>query len=346
MVAARHSGGPAVTSAIRRIVLAAALLAAAAATAAESLRFFQIGTGATAEPLFALGGVIANALSNPPGSRPCDKGGSCGVPGLVAVAKSTAGAVANLDALAEGRLDAALIGADAAFEAVHGQGAFKGRPLAHLRAVAMLAPESVQLVATRASGIHAVKDLAGKRVSFGDKGSRGLAYGRLLLAAHNIAERRVTLSYLPPRAAAEAMAAGTLDAMLVIDAIPSPPVASLARGTPVTIVPLAGTAMDKLRARLPYLQRGEVAPGAYEDVTAPVPTVAVGVTLLTTAAADPDLVRAVTTALWQPATRRLLADFGPRGRLLRPEPGELQRLGITLHPGAAEYYAKAGASEN
>jgi len=334
-----------VTPAIRRIALSAALTLAAAGAAAEDPRFFQIGTGPTAEALFPLGGLIANGLSNPPGSRPCDKGGSCGVPGLVAVAKSTAGAVANLDALAAGRLDAALVGTDAAYEAVRGLGAYKGRPAAGLRAIAMLAPDSVQLVVRRASGIRGIADLAGKRVSFGERDSRGVAYGRLLLGAYNLPERRLKLSYLAPRAAADALAAGTLDAMLALDGAPAPVVGALARTTAVTVLPLAGPEIDRLRMRHPFLEPAEIAAGTYEGVAAPIPVLAVGVALLTSAGEDADLVQAVTRALWQPATVSLLADNGPRGKLMQPDAAGLRRLGIRLHPGAAAYYATAAGDE-
>ena len=48
--------------------------------AAQDITFFRIGTGGTAGTYFPIGGLIANAISNPPGSRPCNDGGSCGVP--------------------------------------------------------------------------------------------------------------------------------------------------------------------------------------------------------------------------------------------------------------------------
>ena len=47
---------------------------------AQEMKFFKIGTGGTGGTYYPIGGLIANAISNPPGSRPCDKGGSCGVP--------------------------------------------------------------------------------------------------------------------------------------------------------------------------------------------------------------------------------------------------------------------------
>ena len=38
---------------------------------AQDITFFRIGTGGTAGTYFPIGGLIANAISNPPGSRPC-----------------------------------------------------------------------------------------------------------------------------------------------------------------------------------------------------------------------------------------------------------------------------------
>ena len=44
-------------------------------SAAQDIQFFSIGTGGTGATYYPLGGTIANAISNPPGSRPCDAGG-------------------------------------------------------------------------------------------------------------------------------------------------------------------------------------------------------------------------------------------------------------------------------
>ncbi|MGB1026806.1 MAG: C4-dicarboxylate ABC transporter substrate-binding protein, partial [Rhodospirillaceae bacterium] len=56
---------------------------------AQELLFKNIGTGRTSGAYFPVGGTIANIISNPPGSRACEDGGSCGVPGLIVVAQST-----------------------------------------------------------------------------------------------------------------------------------------------------------------------------------------------------------------------------------------------------------------
>ncbi len=73
---------------------------------AQDMTFFRIGTGGAGGTYYPIGGLIANAISNPPGSRACDKGGSCGVPGLVAIAVSTNASVANMNAIHAGQLDA------------------------------------------------------------------------------------------------------------------------------------------------------------------------------------------------------------------------------------------------
>src|SRR5258708_1262942 len=70
-----------------------------ARAASTDIRFFRIGTGAPSGTYFPLGGEMANALSNPPGSRDCAKGGACGVPGVIAVAQASQGSVENVEAV-------------------------------------------------------------------------------------------------------------------------------------------------------------------------------------------------------------------------------------------------------
>ena len=72
---------------------------------AQEMKFFRIGTGGAGGTYFPIGGLIANAISSPPGSRSCAKGGTCGVPGLIAIAVSTNASVANVNAIHAGHLE-------------------------------------------------------------------------------------------------------------------------------------------------------------------------------------------------------------------------------------------------
>lgn len=306
---------------------------------ADEPRFFQLGTGPTSETRFPIGGLIANALSNPPGSRECDRGGSCGVPGLVAVAKSTEGSAANVEALRLHRLDAALVHADIAFWAYHGIGPYKGRAAPNLRAIATLYPEYLHLVTRRDSGIRSVKDLKGKKVSLGEADSALSIHGRQILAAWGIADK-VRVAPMRTAAAAEALAAGQLDAFLALDGPPLAVIAELARNIAISLVPLDDGPAERLRAQNPYLVPGEIPADTYEGQLLPVRTLTIAVALLAPAEEDPALVRGVTRALWHPSTQKLLLQGNPRGRLVHLDATALPTMGIPLHPGAAAYYAE------
>lgn len=325
----------------RRALVLLLLLLHPLLAGAQDVRFFQLGTGPTGETRFPIGGLIANALSNPPGSRECERGGSCGVPGLVAVAKSTNGSAANVEALRTRRLDAALVHADIAYWANHGIGPYKGHLVPNLRGIAMVYAEPLHLVVRRDSGINSVKDLRGKRVSLGEPDSALASHGRLILGAWGLNEKQVRLSALRTSAAAEALAAGQLDAFLAMDGAPVAAVAELARTTPIAVLPLAGGEAERIRAQNPFLVEGEIPAGTYEGQDWPVATLAVGVALLTPAEEDEALVTGVTRALWHPSTQRLLAQGNPRGRLVRLDAAALPRMGIPLHAGAERFYEDA-----
>lgn len=327
-----------VWNSLARLVTALAVGAWAMAAHAQDTRFFQLGAGPTGETRFTVGALIASAVSNPPGSRPCERGGSCGVPGLLAVARSTAGSVANVDAIRTRRIDAALVHADIAYWAYHGTGIYAGKgAVENLRGVAMLYPESLHLVVRRDGGIRTVADLRGKRVSLGGRDSVSLIHGRRLLAAFGLRERQLRLKALDPGPAADAMAQGELDAFLVVDAPPVPAVADLARRVPIAVVPLAGPEVERLRAREPFLTPSAVPAGAYAGVDAAVPTLSVGMALVTGSEQPADLIEDLTRALWHPSTRRLLAEGFPRAGI-GPDASAIQRLGIPLHGGAAAAY--------
>ncbi len=46
-----------------------------------------------------MAGLLAQVISNPPGARTCAKGGNCGMEGLVAIAQSAHGSVANVNSI-------------------------------------------------------------------------------------------------------------------------------------------------------------------------------------------------------------------------------------------------------
>ncbi len=334
---------PRLWAAVTLIFLAASGLAAAPALAApQQVSFFRIGTGGTGETHFPVGGLLANAISNPPGSRACEEGGSCGVPGLIAVAQSTHGSVDNVRRVNDGRLEGALVQADVAYWAAQGSRLFAASGgLTNLRAVATLYSDNVHLVVRADAGITSVADLAGQRVSLGEEGSGTLFGAEDILAAYGLDREQVQPRYLSAGAAADALAAGEIDAFFVIDAQPVPSIAELAADVPVALVPLVSDAVTALRGTHPFFTKGVIAGGTYEGVADDIPTLSIPVVFVVRADLEPGLVDGIARALWHPTTQDLLRDGHPRGRPLDLR-ASLDRIGLPLHDGAAAYYREAG----
>ena len=308
------------------------------------VQFLQIGTGTTGGAYFPMGGLIASAISNPPGSRPCDRGGSCGVPGLIAVAKSTNGSVDNLRAIADGSLQMALSQADVAYWAYHGQGVFEDHGVMRdLRAIAMLYQEYFHLVVRADAGIASVEDLRGKRVSLGDEGSGTLTDTLSILAAYELTDADVEIYTLRPGPAADALVNNEIDAFFFIAGAPIPIVSSLTDAGIATLVPINGPQAVQLAETYPFLLQRDIPEGTYNGIGA-IPTLSVGATLVASARLPDDLVYGITRALWHPANRPLFERGHPGGAQMDPERA-LRGLGIPLHGGAANYYFDAGIME-
>jgi len=210
-----------------------------ASPSAQEAQFFRIGAAATSGTFFEVGGMIASAISKPAGSPPCERGGNCGVPGLVAVTQATQGSVENLRMVAAGQIESGIAQSDIVSWAYAGTGIFAAEgPMKRLRAIANLFPEYVQVVVHGDSAIRTLADLRGKRVSLGQMGSGTLADARVVLAAAGLTEKDMTAEYLRPGVAAANVSDGTLDGFFLIGGVPVPAIRELAATTPIRLVPI------------------------------------------------------------------------------------------------------------
>jgi uncharacterized protein len=326
----------------RRSVLAGAASGAVLSTPsfaarAQDITFFRILTGGTVGTYFPIGGLIATAISNPPGSRSCAEGGSCGVPGLVATSVASNGSVANAAAIGAGTAQSAFVQSDVAYWAYSGTGIYQGRPkLDTLRAIANLYPESIQLVARKGAGIKTVRDLRGKRVSLDESGSGTLVDARMILAAYGVAERDLKAVYLPAQQVGDSLKDGSIDAFFSVSGWPQSSVADLAVTVGIELVPIDGPEAAALMGEMKFLARDEIPNDAYKD-TAGVKTISVQALWLTSSKQPDDLIYKITEALWSPSTRRLLDSGHAKGRMIRFETA-MTGIGIPLHPGAERFY--------
>ncbi|WP_370151928.1 TAXI family TRAP transporter solute-binding subunit [Ferrovibrio sp.] len=299
--------------------------------------FFRILTGSAHTTAFPVGTLIAASISNPPGSRPCARGGSCGVPGLIAVALTSPGSVANIAAVANGSIESGFAQADLIASAYNGEGVyFRRAKQPNLRVIANLYPETVHLVVRRGSGIADLRDLIGKRVSMDRAGSGTRFNAEIILAAYGVRLNQVRLLEVDPGEAAELMASDELDAFFLISGQPAPTVADLTARRIADLVPLAGKQIDGALRRHRFFSRDVIPLGTYTDV-GEIETVSIGMQWVVADSLDEGLAYEIVRALWHPQNRRILDSGVATAQRIRLGTAVLG-LSTPLHAGAERFY--------
>lgn len=319
--------------------LAVATIALGSAAQAQEMKFWRIGTGGAGGTYYPIGGLIANAISNPPGSRPCDKGGSCGVEGLVAIAVSTNASVANVNAIDAGQLDAGLAGAQSVAQGYNGQGKFEGNPKKNIRMIANLYPEDMHLVTPKGVMLSSLNDLNGKKVGVAAAGSGTQVSVRMILKKWGIKaeEHELGLGQSTQR-----LADGQLDAFFYAGGTPFAALIQLGSTKGFELYKFSPEDQKTINGIIPYYIESMIPAGTYENITYDVPTVAVSGQLITGKDQPDDLVYQITKALWNKNTRKLLDKGHSKGKVITLENATKGVL-IPYHPGAEKYYKEVGA---
>lgn len=322
------------------VLLFGALLAGIAR--ADEPRFFRIGTAATGGSFFEVGGVVASAISGPTEGPSCGRGGSCGVPGLVAVAQATPGSVENIRMINARQIESGFAQGDLAGWGYNGRNLFaEAGPLRRLRAIGSLFPSAAHLVVKADSPIQSLADLRGKTVAIGEGGSGSAAAAAVVLAAAGYGQHDPIRRNIRPGPSAAELRAGTIDAWFLVGGYPVPAIRDLAATTPIRLIPIEGAVVDKLKADFPFYRVTDIPAGSYANVDTPTPSFGFSVLWLVNADVDTDLVYAITKSLWNPATAKLLTNLDPIGKRIRLDTA-LEGLSVPLHPGAARFYREAG----
>ncbi len=286
----------------------------------EESSFFRIGTSPVGESHFLIGGILANAISNPVGSRECAKGGSCGVAGLIAAAQSTGGSLDNLAGLQSGSLNAALVQANIALDAYQGTGLFKGKPpMTDLRVLAFLYDDSVQIITRREARIKTMAELKNRRIAVGEEKSDVFYTATALLKAAGIGPKNARFVTLPIDQALVALGQGDLDAVFAIDGYPMRSVALFNEKIAVSLVPVTETVWSAIQTTPPSFFPDQIVEGTYQGIDYSVESVRVGVYLMGTSAMSDTLACGIAQALYHPSTRSVLANAHWRGKAVFPD---------------------------
>ena len=332
---------------MRKTLLSVAAVTAAflvgAAQAADPT-FFRIGTGGAGGTYFPIGGTIANGISAPPGSRACDKGGQCGVPGLIAIAQSTTASVFNNAAVQNGELEAGLAAADVTRSMYMGEGKFEGKAHPKLRLVANLYPEDLHLVMPPGSSISNLGDLADKRVGIAQAGSGTQVAVLQMLEAWGVTRDNMEEAELNNSQSAERLADGQLDAYFYAAGWPVAAMVQLASTKGMSLHSFSEEDLQKINDIIPAYIPSKIPGGVYEGIDSDVLTPAVSAMLVVSSDLSEELVYGITKALWNDNTRKLLDNGHAKGKQITPETAldGVEALGVPLHDGAMKFYKEAG----
>ncbi len=323
--------------------IAAATMIATSAFAQDPT-FFRIGTGGAGGTYFPIGGTIANGISAPPGARPCDEGGQCGVPGLIAIAQSTTASVFNNAAVQNGELEAGLAAADVTRSMYLGEGKFEGKPHPKLRVVANLYPEDLHLVLPKGASINDLGDLADKRVGIAQAGSGTQVAVLQMLEAWGVTRDNMDEAELNNSQSAERLADGQLDAYFYAAGWPVSAMVQLASTKGMELHSFTEDDLQKINDIIPAYIPSMIPGGVYEGIDYDVKTPAVSALLNVSSDLSEDLVYGITKALWNSNTRKLLDNGHAKGKLITPDTAlaGIEALGVPLHPGAEKFYREAG----
>ena len=265
-------------------------------------RFSVLAPAGAGGTYFPIGGTIANGISAPPGARPCDKGGQCGVPGLIAIAQSTTASVFNNAAVENGELEAGLAAADVTRSMYLGEGKFEGKPHPKLRIVANLFPEDLHLVMPKGTSISNLGDLKDKRVGIAQAGSGTQVAVLQMLEAWGVNRDNMDEAELNNSQSAERLADGQLDAYFYAAGWPVAAMVQLASTKGLSLHSFSEDDLAKINEIIPAYIPSKIPAGVYEGVETDTMTPAVSALLVVSSDLSDDLVYGITKALWNDNT--------------------------------------------
>ncbi len=330
---------------LKKLIVGAALSASFALTPivqAADMQFFRIGSGGAGGTWFPVAGLIANAISAPPGSRPCNKGGSCGVPGLVAIAQSSNASVANVTAVQSGQIESGFTASDIAYTAFNGTGKFKGKKrYDKLRVIANFMSEELHLVLPKDSDIQSIKDLKGKRVGIAAAGSGTQVAVLDFLESFNLTRDNIDEKELGLAQSTEHLSDGQLDAYFYVMPAPTAALIQLDATAGFKLYQMSDEEQRIYEKGNPFYYRTTIKAGSYAGINVDVQTVGVGDYWVTSADVDEELIYDITKALFNKSSKKLFASGHPKAKEITLE-NAINSVKIPFHPGAERFYREQG----
>src|SRR5690625_137984 len=286
----------------------------------------SIATGGTGGVYYALGGAFAEIIGK-------------NLDGYTAVAEVTGASVENMALIHRGDSSMALVLADTAYQAYHGEGQFEGRQVENTRALASIYPNVIQIVTLKDSGINSLQDLKGKSVSVGAPGSGTEVNSRIVLSENGITPDVFDVQRLNFNETADALRDGDADVGFWSVAPPNSSIMSLAATRDIRVLSLTEEERAAAIKAEPVFASFTLPAGTYEGVDEDVQTLGIPSVLIVNSDMPDDLAYDLTKLLFDKKAELIAAH--PAAENLTVE-FTLGSTPVPLHPGSIRYFEEIG----
>ena len=315
----------------RRHFIAAGAASAAFALGRPALaqaKQLSIATGTTGAVYYPLGGAMANILSKK-------------VPGWAVTAEATAGSVANMHMIRDGKAEMALTQCDTAYDAIKGLDKFVGKPV-ESRTLCVVYPNLVHFVTMEGTGINKLSDIKGKRISTSAPVSGSEVMAQRAMEELGLKNSDIKRERLAPAESTNAMKDGKLDGYFFNGGPPVAAITDLAatQGIKIKLINTAELVPALNKKYGPVFSASVIKAKAYPNQNEEVPVIAIWNILIVPAKMADEQAYTILKTLWENhadllATHKATTDMVAENQ-------KTANSSVPFHPGALKYFAEKG----
>lgn len=257
-------------------------------------------------------------------------------------ARSTGASVFNCRAVGAGQLQMGISQNNIAYYAYKGTGveAFKDKPVENLRGVAVLYPETIQILARKDAGIDSIADMKGKRVYVGDIGS---GTEQDVKNVFGVFDMSLDDLQAPVRGSAGS-AVGLLrddqiDAMFYTVGLGAAAITEAAQTAPIDLVSIKPAKIEALNDKYPFYTQINVPGGTYPGIDEEATSITLKAMLVTSSELSKDVVYQFMNTVFNKKQDAFYNDIqNPNLKKYFTLDSALEGMSIPLHPGAVKFF--------
>lgn len=290
-------------------------------------KILTIGCGPLGASFMVSGGGLAAYLTNV-------------MDGCVVTARLTGGSVENIRLVSTRQTDLGFTTAEVAYKKIAGIDIFKGQASRDFQWVSQTTVAAYHWITLEKSGIKSMRDLEGKRVAIGQAGSGTAMSAEEVLKAYGIFNK-AKIVRLPFAESAESLKDGHLDAISIGSAPPFPVLIDLCSVRKVRLISLDKQVLTTILNEAHYYIEYTIPAGTYSGVNEEAKVIGVATPIIAHKDVTKERVYELTKHMFDPKAQNHMKTVYA-GWDLQSGIEAARRIGVSLHPGAEQYFREAG----